>query len=1254
MSKKILGLDLGTNSIGWALIEESENNRQILGMGVRIVPLSTDEKDEFASGNKISKNQKRIEKRTQRKGYDRYQQRRSLLTATLIENEMFDPKLFKLDSLTLWGLRAKAAKDAISLPELGRILYHLNQKRGYKSAKSDTSKNSKETEYVANVMGRYAKLKELNLTIGQAFYNELLNNQYYRAKDQVYPREAYIEEFDKIMKRQSEEHQNILTTDFINKIKNEIIYYQRPLKSQKSLVSVCDFASFEIRNNSGKSIVVGPKVAPRSSPLFQYCKIWETVNSLSLKIKNTGPSRYKWLDWYPSLEQKFKIVSYLNSNERLSFSELLKIVELKKENVYSNKQILNGLQGNNTYSILKKFVDEQFLRFDLQIKTNDEVRYLLDKKSGEVKFEELYQEVGPSFEAEPLYRLWHTLYSIKDEERCKMILMNKFNFNEEVANELSKIDFVRFGFGNKSSKAIRKILPYLMKGYVHSDACELAGYNHSGSLTKEELLKRKVSDKLELLPKNSLRQPVVEKILNQTINVVNALIEHYGKPDEIRVELARELKQSKVERNESDLWNKANRRLNEEISGRLSELGLPITKRFIQKYKFIFPSYSKNLRDSHVANTCIYCGKNFNLSDALTGDNFDVDHIIPKALLFDDSQTNKVLVHRGCNAEKKDKTAYDFIATKGEDELNKYLQRVDEWFDRGIISYSKLQKLKVSYEEYLKRKAQKKTTVADQKLWENFIDRQIRETQYISRKAKEILQKICNEVYATEGTVTAELRKIWGWNDILMNLHLPSYKEKGLTEIKEWTSANGKRNHSKEEIRDWNKRDDHRHHAIDALVVACTKQGFIQRLNTLNASDVRDGMKAEIIGAKIVFDEKKSLLEQYLLKERPFSTSEIEKHVSRVLISFKSGKKVVTNGVRKAKINGVKKTVQSGLLIPRGPISEETIYGKIKVIEKNQPVKTLFDKVDYIVDSDIREIVKARLEEFENDLKKAVGSLKSRPILDKNGKVILSSNIFKNEYVVKYPIGSIKKEKDLEFIVDEGIKRIISKHLANFNGNFKEAFKETVWLNQEKRIPIKTVRMFTRLSSVEPIRRDQNGSDIGFVKLGNNHHVAIYSDDKGNLVEHICSFWHAVNRRLYKLPIIIKDPRSIWDKVLLDQDYSEDFLNKIPKDNLDFVISFEQNEMVILGLSNEEFQELYQNGQLDVISRHLYVVWSISEKNYWFRHHLETKNSELKEIKSAKESKRYFNIQSLSSLQNLNPIKVRIDHIGRIHWAGHF
>lgn len=289
MGKKILGLDLGVSSIGWALIkEENEKPTEIIGMGVRIIPLDKDESDEFSSGNKISKNQERTQKRTMRKGYYRYVLRRKALTAELKKHNMFDDKLFKLSQLELWGLRARAVTEKIELTELGRVLYHLNQKRGYKSSRSEENANKKEPEYVVKINNRYQLLKEEGKTIGQKFFEELSKNKHYRTKQQEFPREAYMEEFDAIMRKQQEFYPNILTDEFINHLKYDIIYFQRKLKSQKGLVNVCEFEGFHVKNKEGKEIFTGPKVAHRSNPLFQVEKIWETINNITIKDKRNS------------------------------------------------------------------------------------------------------------------------------------------------------------------------------------------------------------------------------------------------------------------------------------------------------------------------------------------------------------------------------------------------------------------------------------------------------------------------------------------------------------------------------------------------------------------------------------------------------------------------------------------------------------------------------------------------------------------------------------------------------------------------------------------------------------------------------------------------------------------------------------------------------------------------------------------------------------------------------------------------------
>lgn len=1270
MAKNILGLDLGTNSIGWALIEvdaEKYKPLRILGMGSRIIPLGTDDKTQFERGQSITKNQDRTKARTQRKGYDRKQLKKSEDFKYSLKKELEkfgiypDSVLMNLPMLDLWKLRSDAASEPISVEQLGRIFYMLNQKRGYKSARSEANADKKDTDYVAEVKGRYALLKEENKTIGQHFYNKLStsfsNNEYYRIKEQVFPREAYLEEFDTIVNIQKKSH-DFLTEETINRLRNEIIYYQRKLKSQKGLVSVCEFEGFEkeIENtekSNNKIVFVGPKVAPKTSPLFQLCKIWEVVNNITLKVKNPEGSKYKWSDYSPTLEQKEKIANYLSINSILSYAELLKILELRKDNVFANKQVQKGIQGNITYAEINSILDdESLLQFGISIEESNNEALLVDKKTGEILEEKKKLIVSKDFEKEPLYQLWHTIYSIKDLDECREALIKRFNLEEGIADKLSRIDFNKQAFGNKSAKAMRKILPYLMEGFGYDKACSLAGYNHSNSLTKDEQESREVKEKLELLPKNSLRQPVVEKIINQMINVVNAIIDEYGKPNEIRLELARELKQSKDERDQADKANSNNKKQNDLIAQRLSAMGIAATKKYIQKYKFIFPAKDKKWKEADVVNQCIYCGEHFNLSEALTGDNFDVDHIVPKALLFDDSQTNKVLVHRHCNSKKLDKTAYDYIAKKGEAELDRYIQRVDDWFSRGILSYGKMQRLKVSFEEYQERKKLKKETEADKKLWENFIDRQLRESQYIAKKSRQILEQICNKVTVTEGTVTAKLRKIWGWDDVLMNLQMSKYKSLGQTEMIEWTSEHGKILHKKEQIINWTKRDDHRHHAVDALVIACTKQGYIQRINTLNASEVRNEMLKEVEEAKIQYNEKLTLLEKYFNTEKPFTTSEVEKEADKILISFKAGKKVAT--ISKFKAKG--KNKEQGVIVPRGALHEQSVYGKIKVEEPDKPLKYLFENPSTIKDEKVKRKVIDRLLKFENDIKKALSSLKKEPIyLDQKQEVALEKAIcYKDATVMKYDLLSLNA-KQVNDIVDKKVKEIVKDRLAQFGNKEKEAFKEVLWYNEEKQIPIKTVRLFARpdANGLQPIKKDENGKNIGFVVQGNNHHIAIYTDKNGKQVQHSCTFWHAVERKKNSIPVLIKNSSLIWDN-LNNENLPQEFLNLLPENGLDLNFSMQQNDMFILGLSDDEFNDAIRNNDKSTLSKHLYLVWSISNNDYWFRHHLETKNTELKNIDGAKESKRYYRFKSVGSVLRENPKKIKINHLGNISHLGEY
>lgn len=1220
--KKILGLDLGTNSIGWALIT-TENNapKEILGMGSRIIPLSPDDANEFSTGNAISKNSKRTSKRTARKGYDRYQQRRQNLTLVLRALNMLpDEHLIKLPILELWQLRANAATAGhkLTLPEIGRVLYHLNQKRGYKHAKSDEGQDTKQREYVANVNARYAKIKELNQTIGQYFAEQIKLSEVitgkgtfytYRTKEQVFPRAAYMAEFDQIMECQKVFYPNVLTDKIIDQIRNEIIYYQRKLKSCKHLVSLCEFEKRAYTNKDGKIVYDGPKVAPRTSPLFQVCKIWESVNNLTLKNRRNDVL-------YISPEQRQSLFNFLDNHEKMTLTDMYKILNISKaDGWWGGKAIGKGLQGNTTKMQLKKALNNlgedtlnHLLQFNLSTINSSQV----DIETGEV-----LKVIDANLEKEPLYDLWHTVYSIQEKEVLQDVLNKKFGITDiETIDALYKLDFIKPGYGNKSSKFIRKILPYLQEGLMYSDACEYVGINHSNSLTKEQNEARELLDKLPQIQKNELRQPVVEKILNQMVNVVNAIIDKHGPIDEIRVELARELKQSKDERNETDKRMRKNQRDNEEKAKRIEELGIRSSRNRIQKYKLWDESQER----------CFYCGQPVGVKEFLSGFDVEVEHIIPKSLFFDDSFNNKVCSCRKCNAEKNNRTAFDYMASKGETTLNEYINRVEQYYKEGKISKIKRERL---------------LTPAS-KIPTDFIDRQLRQSQYIAKKSQEILKQVCRNVWSTSGSVTDFLRHSWGYDNILHSLNFERYKKGGLTEKINYDHK--EQEHTEERIKDWSKRLDHRHHAIDALTIACTQQGYIQRLNNLNTE--RDAMFQEVEQQSVEWQERKSLLEKWITLQPHFSVEEVTNKVAEILISFKAGKRVATIGKHIVYKKGKKVIAQEGIIIPRGALSEEFVYGKINVIEKNKPVKYLFENPHLIFKPYIKNLVEARIAQYNGDGKKALQSIKKEPIyLDANKSIMLEyATCFKSEYVIKYPLISLKL-KDTDAIIDKHIKEIIINRLNECNNDPKKAFSTPLYADKNCTIPIHTVRCSTGLSAVAPVKYDSSNEPTGFVKPGNNHHIAIYTDAEGKKQEHVVTFWHAVERKKYGIPVIIENPSEVWDAIM-DKDLPESFLNALPDATWTFDISMQQNEMFVLGMNEEEWDDAIQTKDYKILCKHLYKVQSLSNSQYLFT--LNTITSPFNQYDANNEDKRFIRSKSISSLFALHPHKVRISLLGDI------
>ena len=1062
------------------------------------------------------------------------------------------------------------------------MLCHINQKRGYRHVKSDAAaivgdegekKKDSNSAYLAGIRANDEKLQAEHKTVGQYFAEQLRQNQSesptggisYRIKDQIFSRQRYIDEYDQIMAAQRVHYPDILTDEFIRMLRDEVIFMQRPLKSCKHLVSLCEFEKQErvmrVHQDDGKGgrqlverrVKFGPKVAPKSSPLFQLCRIYEAVNNIRLTRPDGSPR-----DITP--EERAKIVAHLQSNASLSFAALKKLLK-EKALIADQLTSKSGLKGNSTRvalaSALQPYPQYHHL-LDMELETRMMTVQLTDEETGEVTEREV-AVVTDSYVHQPLYRLWHILYSIEERDAMRRALITQLSMKEEdldggLLDQLYRLDFVKPGYGNKSAKFICKLLPQLQQGLGYSEACAAVGYRHSNSPTSEEITERTLLEKIPLLQRNELRQPLVEKILNQMINLVNALKAEYG-VDEVRVELARELKMSREERERMVRNNKDREDHNKEVAEKIQKCGLFPTKSRIRKYRLW----------EEAGRQCLYCGRSIDEKQCLNGDDMEVEHIIPKSVLYDDSYGNKTCACRRCNKEKGNRTALEYIRAKGWEA--EYMERINGLLDKKAISYSKHQRLRWLKED----------------IPSDFLERQLRLTQYISRQAMAILQQGIRRVSASEGGVTARLRSLWGYDDILHTLNLDRYDSMGETER---VSREGETT-EKLRIKDWSKRKDHRHHAIDALVVASTRQGYIQRLNRVSSESEREAMSGEIEMQKVTKTDKLSLLERWLTQRPHLSVRAVSDKVAEILISYRPGRRVVTRGrniYRKKTADGREVScVQRGVLVPRGELMEASLYGRIISQGRERIVK-------------------------------------------------------------RYPLHDLKGE-----VVDPRLRELITTYNQELKSREKGAPIPPLCLDKDKRQEVRSVRCYVdkpSVSSAIPIRFDERGTAITFVQSGNNHHLAVYRTPQGVLEESIVSFWDAVDRARYGIPLVITHPREVMEQVLQRGDIPESVLKSLPPSDWMFVESLQQDEMVAIGLSDEELQSAIEAQDYRKLSEHLYRVQSLSSKYYVFRYHLETSVKDRKNTSGR--IPKFHRVRNLPDYEKRNVRKVRVDLLGRI------
>ena len=877
-----------------------------------------------------------------------------------------------------YSWRVEALNKQISLEQLAVVLQELN------------TQLNKTDSHLGKISNRSKELYFGNKTVGQYIMGQLEENPNYSLANQVFYRQDYLDEFEKLWDTQSRYHKE-LTNELKHEIGKTIIFFQRPLKSQKGLISICELERKEItieQNGHRKTIQTGPRVCPKSSPHFQEFKIWQTINNLQIEgrvLPNTQKDLFgeapdhKYGKRFLSEEEKAKLFEELNVCQKLSDKQIIELLFGKKADIKLNFQSVDGNTTNARFlEVYKQIAEAESSSTTALSKLTGSklVSYLRDffAKQG-YNIDLLHFDINTEtniFEHQATYRLWHLIYSFEGDNsktgNDKLIkkISELYGFEEEYASMIADITFSP-DYGSLSTKAMCKILPHLRKGLMYSEACEQAGYKHSArSLTREELDQKILKDYLELLPKNSLRNPVVEKILNQMINVVNQIIETYGKPDEIRIELARELKKSAKEREEADKKVREAKKEHDTICEKLKkDFGIESPSRNdIIRYKLyeeLEPCGYKTI----YTNTYIR-------QEELFSKKFDIEHIIPQALRFDDSFSNKTLELRSANIEKGKKTAYDYISEKnGSKEIEDYKSRVKLLLDDGKISKAKYNNLMTRAED----------------IDGGFINRDLRDSQYIAKKAREILESIVKVVTTTTGSITDRLREDWQLVDVMKELNWDKYDRLGLTHYR--INRDGQQI---PQIIDWTKRNDHRHHAMDALTIAFTKPSYIQYLNNLHAriqkseEDYIDLDTVEL--SKLDKSDRSSVIYAIERKELHRTTNgklvfnppmplnefraEAKRQLESILVSIKSKNKVTTRNTNKIKAGN--KTLSVTQLTPRGELHEATVHGKVmQYVTSEESIDKTFtaEKIAMVANKRYREALLKRLEEFGGNPEKA-------------------------------------------------------------------------------------------------------------------------------------------------------------------------------------------------------------------------------------------------------------------------------------------
>ena len=1025
-------------------------------------------------------------------------------------------------------------------------------------------------------------LNKSNKTVGEFIYDSLKSNPAIKVHGDlitVIERDYYETELKLILDEQSKYHpeltdkklyrkcleelypsneahkNNINNKDIRYLISDDILMYQRPLKSQKGTISNCPYETIELKNG----VIIPRKCVSKSNPFFKEFRLWHFLSNLKIICKQETIDGIVHID--------------VDKTDLLLHDESARVDLFKK---------LYDLKSFKQDTIIKHFIKDKSKRNNYRWNFAEDKEFPCNETRSQ--FLSIIKKCGlqSTVDLIPAYcnnnrattkkiainesDLWYLLYSIKDKKELKKAMLNfarKKGLPEEFALKLAEIKPYKSEYASYSLKAIKRLLPLMRRGELWAedniDKTTLARINKIINGEADDTISTRTREKAKELTDvshfkglplwtacyvvydrhaeastiakwespqdvwnwiynfkhNSLRNPVVEKVVLETMKTAADIWQTFGKIDEIHVELGRQLKNDKKTRENITRQNAENEATNKRIYSMLSEFNEhcndnPIQdyrpnspsqeeifkiyedgafnatkpddkKEDIETYKTIRKKFSETKANKRPTITEVrkyrlwleqryrspYTGEIIPLSKLFTPE-YQIEHIIPQSVYFNDSFTNKVICEANVNQLKGSQLGFAFIkkhqGTKVDIGNNKFVTifQEKEYIDFVTKQYSHDKK--------------KLANLLTEEIPDEFIDRQLNDTRYISKYVKGILSNIVREADEQEATsrnvitcvgqITSRLKKDWGivdkWNELILPRFL---RLQELSGNNEYTFIN-KSGHlvpcvPNSTNTDY-KRVDHRHHAMDAIIIACATRNHINLLNNLYSKPKERTMR-NILSRKLrryesveINGEVRSVAKEFLMPWESFPT-DVFKALNDIIASFKYKVRILKNNGNKnlTPVKSLHKDTYYGLVNLRKTkqvsIDNAISCKKYVIVDKTIRKKVQELSLQGLDDKDISKylkkndsvysgIIKGKVSVyyFTNDLKTEDRMIASRKkLIDLFGGI---KNAEGNEKTQK------KNEKDItkyiQSISDTGIQKILFAHYNMHKDNLEFAFSE--------------------------------------------------------------------------------------------------------------------------------------------------------------------------------------------------------------------